>query len=76
MWKNLRALSSTDSCQNGDIQLVGGETEREGGVQLCLQQRWGTVCDHQWSVADADVVCTQLGYHPIGQESIHSSDYG
>ena len=59
-----------DSCQNGDVRLVGGETEREGRVQLCLYGRWGSVCDQQWSVADANVVCAHLGYHPTGQNTL------
>ena len=49
---------------------MGGETEREGRVQLCLYGRWGSVCDHQWSVADANVVCAHLGYHPTGQNAL------
>ena len=39
-------------------------------MQLCLYGRWGSVCDHQWSVADANVVCGHLGYYAIGQRSI------
>ena len=60
-----------DNCQDGDVQLVGGETEREGRVQLCLGGRWGAVCDHQWSMAEANVVCAQFGYHYTGQKELH-----
>ena len=50
------------SCSDGDIRLVGGGTEREGRVEVCLDQRWGTVNGDGWSAPDSQVVCRQLGY--------------
>ena len=51
----------TDSCKDGDVRL-NGLSEFEGVVEVCLQQRWGSVCSDGWSVADANVTCQQLGY--------------
>ena len=51
----------SDSCQDGDVRLVGGLSAYEGRVEVCLGQRWGTVCDNEWSTADAVVVCRQMG---------------
>ena len=56
------------SCTDGDIQLVGGETEREGRVEVCLDQRWGTANGDGWSPADAQVVCRQLGYQTASKK--------
>ena len=43
------------------MRLADGATEYEGRVELCFSAVWGTVCDDEWGVADALVVCKQLG---------------
>ena len=49
-------------CLDGDIRLSEGDTEREGRLEVCLNQRWGTVSRSGWIVANIQVVCNQLGY--------------
>ncbi len=52
------------SCANGDVRLRGGGTRREGRVEICINNRWGTICDTEWDNDEASVVCQQLGYEP------------
>ena len=53
----------TESCSvEGSIRLLGGNSQREGTVEVCQNRVWGTVCDDQWGTPDAAVVCRQLGF--------------
>ena len=51
-------------CTDGDIQLVDGYINggREGRLQICLNNTWGSLCSDSWDDMDARVACRQLGY--------------
>ena len=54
------------SCSPGTVRLVGGNSSREGRVEVCINDVWGTICDFGWSEDDAKVVCGQLGFSNQG----------
>ena len=53
--------SLVTDCTEGDIRLVNGPTNFEGRVEVCHNNKWGTVCDNSWSANDGIVACRQLG---------------
>ena len=56
-----------NECCDGSIRLSGSSVARQGRVEICVEGRWGTVCDTYWDSIDAAVVCRQLGYPSIGE---------
>ena len=59
-------------CIDGEMRLVEGFTHREGRVEVCVDGRWGTVCNNsQEGIAGA--ACSQLGFpaEGISQQYTH-----
>lgn len=61
-------VNATGVCTYGDVRLVGGSSIYEGRVEVCLADKWGTICDDSWGSTDATIVCKQLGYAYSGCE--------
>ncbi|XP_066599757.1 uncharacterized protein teq isoform X5 [Prorops nasuta] len=45
-----------------DIRLAGAESTSEGRVEVKILGVWGQVCDDNFGIINADVICKELGY--------------
>ena len=63
---NFLLVQIDDNCSNGIIQLINGQSDSEGLVEICYDGVWGSICPRYWDNNDAKVACRQLGYTDIG----------
>ena len=61
-------------CTTGDVRFINytdiaEEGSRQGTLQICINNAWGTVCsDEHFGTTDAEVFCEQLeGFNKTGQ---------
>ena len=53
-------------CIDESVRLQG-PVSTEGRVEVCLDNRWGSVCETGWDDTDAAVVCTELALPSTGK---------
>lgn len=57
------------------VRLANGSTGHDGRVEILRFGQWGTICDDNWDINDARVVCRELGF-PGAMETTVGSYYG
>jgi len=69
------AIVAAEDCSNGDIRMTNSSVQLDndtyylaGGVEVCVNSKWATVCQAQWDDDDATVACRQLGFSYGGCE--------
>ena len=63
-------VANYSNCTDGDVRLVGGASQYEGRVEVCLNRAWGTVCAHNnWDSLEAQVqvVCIKISIFTVGK---------
>ena len=63
--------STYSNCTDGQVKLVGGTTDYEGTVHVCLNNAWGTICDrYGFDNVEAQTVCNSLGHTTPGSNAV------
>ncbi|CAH1115159.1 unnamed protein product [Psylliodes chrysocephalus] len=70
--KHLKRLKK----QEGGIKLVGGRGEFEGNVEILHEGTWGAICDDEWDITEANIICKQLGYSETNVQPTVNSYFG
>ena len=59
-------LDSVYQNENIDENYFIKDELARGRVEVCIGGNYGTVCDDNWGITDASVVCYKLGFSRYG----------
>jgi len=62
------AVWNKAGCREDSFQLVGdGSSAYKGRVEVCKNNKWGTVCDDGFKENEGDLVCRKLGFSGVAK---------
>ena len=73
LYSKILFKNSPDPCPGNPIRLNGSDNAYSGRVEYCYNGIYGTICDDEWSIQDANVACRQLGFQ--GARRAYGSAY-
>lgn len=56
------STKKNETCEDRDLRIVNGTTVREGRVEVCYNQAWGTISNNVYGPVAVGVFCKQLGF--------------
>ena len=73
---SVHLVATAQECGDGDIRMTNQTVNRDrdsynlaGGLQICVEKQWVTICQSGWDDVDARVACRQLGQNYAGSKS-------
>lgn len=74
-WGNKNCTQSRDASVECTLVRLANGGASYGRVEVYLRGQWGTVCDDDWDIYDANVVCRHLGFFNASSAP-HRAAYG
>ena len=64
------------NCTAGKKRIVNNFSNDQfsGRVEICVNGKWGSICDDGWGLNEAHVVCSQFGYTDYGKQTGNALD--
>lgn len=69
-------IRRTPAIPEGKLRLVGGQYRSEGNIEIYHLGRWGSICDDEWDMAEAQVACKSLGFHLGAIQATNNGFFG
>ena len=59
---DVKTNRSEEVCKDQDLRVQGGKNRREGRLEVCYNQAWGTICNTIYGQHAAKIFCVRLDF--------------